>query len=503
MEDSLKIRAGTIEALVEIGPVDLFFSHHCNKNNEAIYVLVRGHVKLSGVPIQAIMVSRDREVQARATSVSKVVAQDAGPHAKSCPGAVEKNRKNNTSMLLQLVPPTSISLQDIAYSEYDPLYKGANGTIFAATSVVLINRKTKKNGRGVTSKSFLCPVDEDNQSTKPDDNAARKGNQYVVKILNPAVRQSSRALDVGRLHQQSAADLSKEAQYLQSLSHPNIAKMRAADATSVGDTTSSQIPRFYVLDRFECSLDQQIISWKEQVIAEAKRVSAGRPRTRKLLRSTSSEKGPARHILHPRLQAAFEVASALKYMHDRNIIHRNLRPGHVGFVKGRAVLIGLELAEEVDSHTRKDSSGSFDEDAVYALQGNVGPIIYMAPEVRRCLPYNLKADVYSFGILLYEIMALEPAFQNMCSRKFSDDIVYGSRRPRIKKGWSKGIQALIPQCWDAQSSNRPNIYNVQEVLRDESSASGGSPLPTLSHSRHYHSDSSTLASDLDDDGIWY
>jgi len=52
-----------------------------------------------------------------------------------------------------------------------------------------------------------------------------------------------------------------------------------------------------------------------------------------------------------------------------------------------------------------------DEDGNYKLTGYCGSPIYMAPEVIKCIPYNLTSDVYSFSIVLWEMLSLETPYK--------------------------------------------------------------------------------------------
>lgn len=61
------------------------------------------------------------------------------------------------------------------------------------------------------------------------------------------------------------------------------------------------------------------------------------------------------------------------------------------------------LAKELKPHRRL-------ADGTYQLTGNTGSRRYMAPEVATVRPYNLSVDAYSFGILLWELSALEKPF---------------------------------------------------------------------------------------------
>ena len=79
----------------------------------------------------------------------------------------------------------------------------------------------------------------------------------------------------------------------------------------------------------------------------------------------------------------------------------------------------------------------------YKLTANVGSIPYMAPEVALGKPYNEKCDVFSFGILLYEIISLKPPFSKAIKENYRTIVSKGGKRPRIKTKWPCMTKAIM------------------------------------------------------------
>jgi serine/threonine protein kinase len=109
-------------------------------------------------------------------------------------------------------------------------------------------------------------------------------------------------------------------------------------------------------------------------------------------------------------------------------------------------------------------NASVESDEVYEMSGETGSLRYMAPEVADGLPYNYKADVYSFGIILWELVAGKKPFEGLNRDLFYERVVHGGERPIIRSKWPKDLSTLMSQCWDADISNRPTFREIATRL---------------------------------------
>lgn len=107
------------------------------------------------------------------------------------------------------------------------------------------------------------------------------------------------------------------------------------------------------------------------------------------------------------------------------------------------------------------------EDGLYHMTGFTGAIRYMAPEVGLQKPYNLKADIYSWSMLMWYIMALEPPFGLYTPRMFLDRVFTKGSRPIIKENWPEGVGDLLRTAWSEQIDERPNCEDIMRVLKLE------------------------------------
>uniref|UniRef100_A0A7S2P623 Protein kinase domain-containing protein n=1 Tax=Leptocylindrus danicus TaxID=163516 RepID=A0A7S2P623_9STRA len=289
----------------------------------------------------------------------------------------------------------------------------------------------------------------------------RRGKaRYAIKTLRAGTimkyRQGGWDLDA----------LAVEARFLAVVEHPNIIKMRG---TSDLDPMDSKF--FIILDRLYGTLREKMNDEWLDLMKNSKK---------KLFRRDDADKEAKRNSCWlERLIAAYDLSSALRYLHSHQIIYRDLKPENIGFdVRGDVKLFDFGLAKELlDS----DHVG----DGLYSLEKSpVGSRRYMAPEVALVQPYNAKADVYSFGILLWEICSLEIPFDGYSVEKHSKLVVNKNQRPKIKKGWPKCATMIMQRCWSPDIFSRPDISQIAELLKREADMFAGNNENLLDRSQH-------------------
>ncbi|KAG5190352.1 kinase-like domain-containing protein, partial [Tribonema minus] len=94
-----------------------------------------------------------------------------------------------------------------------------------------------------------------------------------------------------------------------------------------------------------------------------------------------------------------------------------------------------------------------------------GTVRYMAPEVVRGQPYNERVDVYSFGLLLWEMLAYQRVFEGIPLRQFYKSVITDGLRPEMEAHWSPALARLMKSCWAPNPDARPDIEAVAAALR--------------------------------------
>ena len=131
----------------------------------------------------------------------------------------------------------------------------------------------------------------------------------------------------------------------------------------------------------------------------------------------------------------------------------------IGFdVRGDVKIFDFGLAKEFDPKTAIDGA--------YKLTGDTGSPRYMAVEVALNQPYNETCDVYSFCILLWQILRLETPFEGFTMNMFDKKVVRGGARPKMDEKWPAEIRNLMKTGW-GDWKHRPSMDDVCTVLREE------------------------------------
>ncbi|GAX21222.1 hypothetical protein FisN_23Lh167 [Fistulifera solaris] len=270
--------------------------------------------------------------------------------------------------------------------------------------------------------------------SKPSELTVHKKKRYVMKNATQTETTTFQHLTTRAKH------LAIEGHFLSSLDHENIIKLRGWSTGGLLSYKSN--PRldafFLIFDYLPEMLTDRMERWAQE---QRQRVPfwLRRPRV------TASDT-----LLCERIKVGLDIASALEYLHDKRIIYRDLKPSNVGFQSGNGTLKLFDFGLAVELPLQDDL------DQAYKFPGRAGTRRYMSPEVLLERPYNVKADVYSFSILLWEIMALRKP--KLPGAHLQVNI------PNVKASWPAELKDILKRGWCMDLMSRAHMKEIRYRL---------------------------------------
>ncbi|KAL2341886.1 hypothetical protein Fmac_009826 [Flemingia macrophylla] len=148
---------------------------------------------------------------------------------------------------------------------------------------------------------------------------------------------------------------------------------------------------------------------------------------------------------------ALDIARGMEYIHSQGVIHRDLKPENV-------LLSG-------DHHLKIADFGiACEEASCDLLADDPGTYRWMAPEMIKRKSYGRKVDVYSFGLMLWEMLTGTTPYEDMNPIQAAFAVVNKNSRPVIPSDCAPAMRALIEQCWCLQPDKRPEFWQIVKVL---------------------------------------
>ncbi|XP_050886590.1 serine/threonine-protein kinase STY46 isoform X12 [Lathyrus oleraceus] len=153
------------------------------------------------------------------------------------------------------------------------------------------------------------------------------------------------------------------------------------------------------------------------------------------------------------LKVAIDVSQGVKYLHQNNIIHRDLKTANLLMdEKGQVVKVA-----DFGVARLQDQSG--------IMTAETGTYRWMAPEVIQHKPYNHKADVFSFGIILWELLTRKLPYEDLSPLQAAVGVVHKDLRPEIPRDAHPKLVELLHWCWHKDPSLRPEFSEVLKFLQ--------------------------------------
>ncbi|XP_077294350.1 TGF-beta activated kinase 1 isoform X2 [Arctopsyche grandis] len=208
-----------------------------------------------------------------------------------------------------------------------------------------------------------------------------------------------------------------------------------------------------------------------------------------------AEGGSLYNALHcspkPTYQAAHamswarQCAEGVAYLHamrPKPLIHRDLKPPNLLLEKGGLRLKICDFGTAADKQTQ--------------MTNNKGSAAWMAPEVFETSSYTEKCDVFSWGIILWEVLSRRKPFDEADWSTYRIMwAVHTGHRPPLLENCPPPIERLMTQCWLKEPSERPSMHEVVDIMTELCKYFPGADLPIT-----YDSSYSEVMSEENDHG---
>ncbi|KAK2883468.1 hypothetical protein Q8A67_017105 [Cirrhinus molitorella] len=142
-----------------------------------------------------------------------------------------------------------------------------------------------------------------------------------------------------------------------------------------------------------------------------------------------------------------QICLALKHVHDRKILHRDIKSQNIFLTKDGTIQLGdFGIARVLNS-------------TVELARTCIGTPYYLSPEICENKPYNNKSDIWALGCVLYEMCTLKHAFEAGNMKNLVLKIIRGSYPP-VSVHYSQDLRSLLAQLFKRNPRERPSVSSI-------------------------------------------
>src|SRR5258708_2323791 len=242
----------------------------------------------------------------------------------------------------------------------------------------------------------------------------------AIKVLHPQVNES----------EESVRRFRQEAQAIAALNHPNI--VRVLDFHADGDLV------FMVMELIEGPTLQQVMK--------------------------SYPKGIPQPLA---LQLFMHLAEAISFAHEHGVIHRDIKPANVLIADStRPVLTDFGVAQVLGLTRITEAGASF------------GTPVYMAPEVAMGNPGRVESDIYSLGVLLFEIITGEVPFKGASVSQLLQEHLHAA--PPLPSSIIPDLEPMVESVILRALEKEPayRYHSVRDMINDLPATLPGATMTT-------------------------
>ncbi|XP_027491413.1 serine/threonine-protein kinase Nek1 isoform X7 [Corapipo altera] len=144
-----------------------------------------------------------------------------------------------------------------------------------------------------------------------------------------------------------------------------------------------------------------------------------------------------------------QICLALKHIHDRKILHRDIKSQNIFLTKDGTIQLGdFGIARVLNSTAE-------------LARTCIGTPYYLSPEICQNKPYNNKSDIWALGCVLYEMCTLKHAFEAGNMKNLVLKIISGPFPP-VSVHYSYDLRNLLSQLFKRNPRNRPSVNSILE-----------------------------------------
>ena len=148
------------------------------------------------------------------------------------------------------------------------------------------------------------------------------------------------------------------------------------------------------------------------------------------------------------LDYLIQITLALNHMHTKHILHRDIKSQNIFLTKNNMVKLGdFGISKSLDQTLQKAMTV-------------IGTPYYLSPEIISNIPYSYKSDIWSLGVLMYEMSTFKMPFDASSIKELASKIQKGDFEKIDNKNYSKDLKQLIYDMLKVNPEKRPSTKDI-------------------------------------------